>query len=364
VSRIVLSGYYGFNNSGDEMILYAIIAMFRKINPAIEITVLSNDPEKTAKAYNVKAVNRWSSGQVFRAISRCDLLISGGGSLLQDVSSKNSPLYYLGVIFLARLLGKPVQIFAQGIGPLTNKRNRRLAAWILNMANAVTVRETGSKTELAALGVIRPVEVTADPVLGLSGDNVDQEIGRVILERNGFNSAGEDKKLGVFVRSWGDNSFVKPLAQVLDDLAGQGWKIAFVPMQFPKDITVAKEITKLMDHEAVILREMLYPEDCLAVTKNFDIILGMRLHALINGAILGKPIVGISYDPKIDRFMEQIGLVSLFAAENLPAQTLLEMIELAYEQRIMRGAELLERVKPLFQKAWRTARISLELLEK
>ena len=100
MSKVVLSGYYGFNNSGDETILYAMITMFRKIEPSLEITVLSNEPEKTAKQYGVEAVNRWKWGQVFRAVSGCDLFISGGGSLLQDVS-KNSPLYYLAVILLA-----------------------------------------------------------------------------------------------------------------------------------------------------------------------------------------------------------------------------------------------------------------------
>lgn len=79
VSKIVLSGYYGFNNSGDETILYAVITMLRKIDPSIQLNVLSNEPEKTAKLYNVRAVSRWKWNQVLGAIKGCDLLISGGG---------------------------------------------------------------------------------------------------------------------------------------------------------------------------------------------------------------------------------------------------------------------------------------------
>jgi len=364
VSKIVLSGYYGFNNSGDETILYAIISMFHKIDPSIEITVLSNEPEKTAKLYNVRAVSRWRWSQVIRTVSECDVIISGRGSLLQDVSSINSPLYYLAVIFLARLLGKPVQIFAQGIGPLTNKKNRRLTAWILNRVSAITVRETGSKTELTSLGVTLPVEVTADPVLGLNRDNIDKEIGRSILERNDFYFTDEDKKLGVFIRSWGDNSFIGELVQALDNFAQQGWKIVFVPMQFPRDITVAKEAAKLMHNEVVILKEMYSPEETLAIIHHFDVVLGMRLHALIDAAILGKPIVGLSYDPKIDRFLEQLGQASLLSVQNLKAQTLLEVLQWAYDKRAELEVDILERVKPLFQKAWRTARVAMELLGK
>lgn len=364
MSKVVLSGYYGFNNSGDETILYAMITMFRKIEPSLEITVLSNEPEKTAKQYGVEAVNRWKWGQVFRAVSGCDLFISGGGSLLQDVSSKNSPLYYLAVILLARLLGKRVMIFAQGIGPLINKRNRRIAAWILNHVTAITVREIRSQAELEALGVKLPVEVTADPALGLNINNLDMETGAQILTRNDFSVAAEDKKLGVFIRSWGGNTFIKELATALDALAGQGWKIAFMPMQFPKDIAIAKETVKLMQNEAIILKEMYSPEEMLAIIQHFDVVLGMRLHALIDAALLGKPIVGLSYDPKVDRFLEQVGQVSLLSVQNLKTQTLLEVVQWAYDKRAEQSEDMLQRIKPLYQKAWRTARIAMELLNR
>ncbi len=363
-SKIVLSGYYGFNNAGDESVLYAIVTMFRKIDPDIEITVLSNDPVKTAKMYKVKAVPRWSWVQVFRAVRGCNLLISGGGSLLHDVSSKNSPLYYLAVIFIARFLGKPVHIFAQGIGPLTVKRNRRLAVWLLNHASAITVREAGSKDELLAMGVTKPIEVTADPVLGLSVENVNEESAEAILLRNNVCFTEEDKKLGVFIRPWADNAYIEELAQALDQLCEQGWKIVFVPMQFPHDIPIAKETAKLMQHEVSILRELYSPQDILSIAQQFDVILGMRLHALIDATVLGKPLVGLSYDPKVDRYLEQIGQVSLLSVNNLKAPTLIELIQWAYDNRVEMEARLLERAKPLFQKAWRNARVSLELLPK
>ncbi len=362
MSKIVLSGYYGFSNAGDESILYAIITMFRKIDPAIEITVLSNDPAKTEKLYNVKAVSRWRWPQIIRALMSCDLLISGGGSLLQDVSSKNSPLYYLAIIFLARLLGKPVHVFAQGIGPLTHKFNRRLTAWILNHVDAITVRDAGSRDELLALGVTRPVEVTADPVLGLSQESIEGVNVADILERYNICFTEEDRKLGVFIRPWQDNSYMAELAKALDLLVEQGWKVVFVPMQFPRDIAAAKDTAKLMQGEATVLREMYGPKEIMALIRQFDVILGMRLHALVDAAVLGKPIVGLSYDPKVDRFLEQVGHLSLQSVENLKAQTLLELIQWAYENREKIGAELLERVKPLYQKAWRNARVSLELL--
>ncbi|MBF6633431.1 MAG: polysaccharide pyruvyl transferase family protein, partial [Planococcus sp. (in: Bacteria)] len=88
--RIVLSGYYGFDNVGDEAILYAIIHSLKEYYPRIEIIVLSNKPEKTAETYRVKAVNRWSLKDIRAAIKSSDGLISGGGSLLQDETGRKS----------------------------------------------------------------------------------------------------------------------------------------------------------------------------------------------------------------------------------------------------------------------------------
>ena len=109
--KVLLSGYYGFDNAGDEAVLYAIVHALRDANPDIEITVLSNQPEKTALQLDVHAVNRWGKSGLIKAVKDCDVLISGGGSLLQDVTSKNGILYYLGLIKLAQVLKKKVMIY-------------------------------------------------------------------------------------------------------------------------------------------------------------------------------------------------------------------------------------------------------------
>jgi polysaccharide pyruvyl transferase CsaB len=364
VSRVVLSGYYGFNNAGDEAILYAIIHTLRNIEPGIEITVLSNDPVKTARQYNVKACRRWKLGEVTKALLTCDLLISGGGSLLQDVTSKLSPLYYLGVILMAKLLEKPVIVYAQGIGPLKTRINRNLTSFILNRVNAITVRDQRSKDDLLAMGVERAITVTADPVLGLSPEAISPETGREILERNGLCTKAGQKLLGIYIRSWKDNAYLNDLVKACDQLAGEGWKIVFVPMQFPGDITISRQAAKQMKHEAVVLKEMYSPEEILSITKNMDLVIGMRLHALIKGAVAGVPVVGLSYDPKVDRFLEQIGQQALISVENLRSETLIEMVNWTYSRREEISKDLQSRLSPMYQKAWQNARIALGLLQK
>jgi len=118
-TKVVISGYYGFDNFGDEAILGVLVKKLKELNA--DIRVLSKSPSKTASLYDVKSTLFFCMLQVIFRISRCDVLVSGGGSLLQDVTSLKSLIYYLFVINIALFFNKKVVIFAQGIGPINNK---------------------------------------------------------------------------------------------------------------------------------------------------------------------------------------------------------------------------------------------------
>ena len=141
--NILISGYYGFNNIGDESILRTVIDNLREKLPDVEITVLSQSPAQTAEKYGVKAARRMNLWDILRSVRRCDMLLSGGGSLLQDATSSRSILYYLFLLRLAQLLGKRTFIYSQGIGPISGGRNRRYTAYVLSRADGIVVREIG-----------------------------------------------------------------------------------------------------------------------------------------------------------------------------------------------------------------------------
>ncbi|MCR4442974.1 MAG: polysaccharide pyruvyl transferase CsaB [Peptococcaceae bacterium] len=365
MSKVVLSGYYGFGNTGDELVLHSIVRVLRELEPGVEIVVLSHRPETTARQHGLEAVSRWSVPGIIRALSSGEMLVSGGGSLLQDVTSAASPLYYLSVILLAKLLGKKTFIYAQGIGPLRRPANRRLAAWLLGRVDVLAVRDEASARELEEMGVGREIIVTADPVLGIKPGDVELETGREILKRKGIDPEDDHERLlGVFIRPWEDNRHLGELARACDMLAGEGWRIVFVPMHFPHDIIAARQALELMSSGAgaVCLEETHSPPEVLSVTKNLDLVMGMRLHALINGAVLGLPIVGLSYDPKVDRFLEQVGRQPLVSVRKLRAETLVEAVDRAYRGRGDLAGEREKRLEELCRKAWETARLAVELL--
>src|SRR5690554_5843293 len=114
MTKIIIAGYYGFDNIGDEAILMSMVKAFKSINKEIEILVLSNNPEKTSKEYKVKSINRNNLVAFIKELKNCNLFISGGGSLLQDITGWKSIPFYIGQLVLAKIMRKKTVVFAQG----------------------------------------------------------------------------------------------------------------------------------------------------------------------------------------------------------------------------------------------------------
>ena len=165
--HIVLSGYYGFDNVGDEAILLSIITALRKSQPDVVLTVLSNNPEKTAKTYDVQAVNRWQLKEISRVLKKADGFISGGGSLLQDQTGMKTIPYYCIIMRIAKFHKTPVFVYAQGMGPINHPLSRMITKSTLNKVAKITLRDEASKKLLEEIGVKGAMKLVPDPVMGL-----------------------------------------------------------------------------------------------------------------------------------------------------------------------------------------------------
>ncbi|MFZ5596408.1 MAG: polysaccharide pyruvyl transferase CsaB [Bacillota bacterium] len=360
--RVVISGYYGFKNNGDEAMLYAILkALDQRIQGLVPV-VLSKDPEETGRSFGVRAVPRHDLRLITGELRRADLLISGGGGLLQDVTGPNSILYYLGIVTLARMLGKPVFFYGQGIGPVRTMLGKTLMRQAVNRVSLITVRDEESGHELRRLGVVRPrVEVTADPALGLDAGEIDPALGEVILAEAGI-PAGEGV-VGVSVRGWkGRDAYKGVIARVCDDVAARGLRVIFLPMHYPVDVAVSKEIASLMKSRACIINRQLNFREMLSLMKHARVILGMRLHFLIFGALLNIPMVGISYDPKVDSFLRLVNMPSGGTVDDLGYHELSRCIEEVFSSSDELKLKLKEKVGLLRREALRSADLVAEML--
>jgi len=307
--RVLVSGYYGFSNAGDDAILEAIQQSIQAAGEDIGVTVLSNDPALTWKQYGMDAVPRFRMGQVFAALRRCDVLLSGGGSLLQDTTSTRSLVYYMSVIRCAQWLGKPVMLYANGIGPVRRPNNRRRVRKAVERAAVVTLRDHSSAQELAAMGVRRQdLRVTADPVFHLSP--AAPERGRELIAQAGL--PGGKPFTVVSVREWPNTEdFIRELARLCDYLRRKyGLEILFLQMQPARDRETARQVQSLMKEPSHLLDAPCTPRDLMAVLGQAKLCLAMRLHTLIFAARMAVPTIGLVYDPKVASYLQELELPS------------------------------------------------------
>ena len=319
---MVVSGYYGFGNAGDEMILSALLRTLA----GQDVTVLSADPAATCADHGVAAVPRAAPGRVLRALARCDLLVSGGGGLLQDATGPASVPYYLGLIAAARALGKPCMVYAQGIGPL-RAGWARAALRLLRGAAAVTVRDAES-AELLALAGVPNVEVTADAALSLPRPGapacLPPELGAVGIR-------GGDTILAIAPRPHPDPALTAGLAAAADTLASRlGARVVLVPMQFPEDTAACAAVAAQMRRPPAILVRRIAPARYPGVFAGFHAVVAMRLHALILATLAGVPAVGLTYDPKIQAFLRELGRPEAELGLDATAAAIVERVEAVF----------------------------------
>ncbi|MCX8052607.1 MAG: polysaccharide pyruvyl transferase CsaB [Armatimonadetes bacterium] len=360
--KCIVSGYYGFGNVGDEATLVGMLAAFRRLGVKADVTVLSADPDRTISEHpGVNAVHRMKLGPIIRAMRRADIVISGGGSLLQDVTSVLSPYYYLSILRLARLMRCKTMVYAQGVGPLIRDGTRRAVARALNRTDLITVRDSNSKSLLEEIGVTRQIHLSADPSFLVETDV--READR-LLEERGF--LGADI-IGVSLRPWpaaGDwlNQVVQGISRASEKL---GAKLICLPMQPAQDDPVCLAV-----RNAAMISSY-KPGVVKGLVARCRLVVGMRLHSLIFAAGAVTPFVPIVYDPKVASFAQACSVVPRVRVgerfpfqlnvEGLDSSAVSDAIVAAWELRSEFAGHLASRLHDWEDLALKSGRLAIEL---
>lgn len=338
-SSILISGYYGFNNSGDDAILKAIVKDIRNLNSKSKIYVLSKDPKSTKETYDVEAVNRFKTKEVFKAIKNTNLFISGGGSLLQDVTSTRSLLYYLTLMKFGKIMKKSVMVYANGIGPIDKKINRFLTKKILNKVDLITLRDANSKDFVDKLGVInKNILVTADPVFTLEPAPIER-----VEEILSYENIPMDKEfIGISIRKWEkSNDLINIIAKTIKHIIKEyKVNVILIPMHYPEDLNISSKVKELVSMSSCyVIKEKYKVEELMGIIKKLELIVAMRLHSLIYAATQKVPMVGLSYDPKVDGFLKSIEMDYICSVEDLSYDDLKFKID-----QVWKGKDELEKI--------------------
>ena len=329
---VVICGAYGRGNAGDDAILEAILQEMRSIDPDMPVTVLSKDPKSTRLAYRVRSVSRIDVPAWYRAMGHAKLYINGGGSLIQDVTSRRSLWFYLHNIQTAKRCGCKVQMYGCGIGPVTRESHRKLAARVLNAnVDVITLREPDSLEELRAMGVTKPeILLTADPALTLPQAGEDETDS--VLLRAGIPPHG--KYICFALRKWRGFEEKAPLFTAAAQYAYDTYGLTpvFVAVEKHLDPGAGQLAARGLKAPHYFLNDAGTSGTIIGALSRMEAVVSMRLHALIFAAGQGIPLAGVVYDPKVSAFLRYIGQELFTDLDALTEENLREMIDRAVAQ--------------------------------
>ena len=304
----LVCGAYGRGNAGDDAILEAIVRELRQIDPDLPVWVLSRRPEETRLTYRVNAIYTFAFPKFLARMRKTRLYINGGGSLMQDVTSRRSLWFYLFTISAGKKLGNKVLMYGCGIGPIQYPSNRRLCAKVLQRnVDTITLRDTHSLAELQDMGVSRPeIILSADPTVILPA--APPEIIDGMLESRGMDPRG--RYIGFTLRPWPGYDDAK--AKIFGQAADYAWEKygltpVFLPIEKRLDMAACKKAAAYMKAPHYIFEDTGASDHTIGLFARMQVVVSMRLHALVFSAGQGVPLVGVVYDQKISSFLSYIG---------------------------------------------------------
>lgn len=332
--QIVVSGWYGCGNVGDDALLDAIIAGFRRrLGSDTVFHVLAQDPATVRALYpddpniipfahdtflRIGGLLRFFlRGQIVGYVRRlrgADLFVLGGGGLIQDANGVRNLLRYMDECLISEWLGTPVIVFGIGVGPLVTRKGKWWSRWIGSQLSVLTTRDRDGAAYLKALGIRKPhLEATADPAILLEpavvgAPDIESLIGRMGEEHCPVVVCPRPRT------SWSqlsDREWQELLGEFADFCEGSrvslGARILFIPFM-KEDATVIDEILSRMRHPeaALSLSAVPRPRDALRLIAHSRYVVGMRLHSLIFAASQAVPMISINYAPKVGSFANEI----------------------------------------------------------
>ncbi len=304
--RVVLCGYYGYGNMGDNALLRASIRRAERAFLGRDISALTAGGRKDGKDFGVRCVKRMSPLSVISELRGAEVLVLGGGTLLQDRTSLRSLAYYASVCEVASLLGVRIELWGNGLAPPHSHIAARLMTRALNKATYIGLRDESSVIE--ALRLVAPEvgdRLYLEQDLAAKQKEAEPLRVRFLQKLFGLWKNGRLAEYAVIAVKGGEGrGFIEILEQKLSELAEMGLSLVFLPMFPREDRAVCQRLASAFNGRVA---EGLSESDAVGLMKDSQVVCGMRLHALVFASAADVPFVGFGGDPKIQSFCRENG---------------------------------------------------------
>ncbi|WP_416310809.1 polysaccharide pyruvyl transferase family protein [Pseudomonas sp. W03] len=319
-SKIVLCGWYGASNIGDELLLGAIVDWIKELGG--QPTIISLNPAHTEQIYGVPAVDFHNLGEIGRALADSDLFLMGGGGIFQDHHPFNACALYAPLMsdiaqyarpfYMAQQFGLKTMILAHGVGPLRSQQARAIARDVFSKADVVTIRDEQSTELLRSIGVTRPIVTAPDPGWHAANQVIHKLAPEVSASRH-----DSKKTLGLIIREWPkEEGWSDKLVIAINAQLPENWRCVWLAFQHSLDEQRAASDRPYLEQLSDALADHIEDQivDCIEVEAmtaelaRCDALVSMRLHGSILAIALGKPCVFLEYDDKMVKAHEMAGV--------------------------------------------------------
>lgn len=314
--NIFLVGYYGYKNIGDDLLLYEISQSF-KAKKKYNISALSFDAKKTSMIYGIQGVSRLKGLSLVRHIKSVDIVVYGGGSILQDATSSKSLYYYIGIMLLAKMFGKKVYLLGNGYGPIKSGFNKKILDLILSRVDGVIARDEKAYEEFKNHKVKKLYKGVDCGFLATVGDEKDNSLAEILTKSRPY--------VIVSIRDWKSvGEFISQLKSTVASLVDSGYDIYFLAMKLPEDDRIMRENFMETDNVHYMSRDIVHIKQYF---QNSKFTIGIRFHSLVFSILSNKPFIAVPYDPKVVSLATQSEQILLNNMQDIRENELQEAVD-------------------------------------
>lgn len=322
---VLVCGYYGFGNWGDEASLQAVLSAFGPDR----CVVATADPLRSRHPHSVA---RYPSLEFGQALEKATSLVLGGGSLLQDATSLRSLVYYVSLIRAGQRKTKRVGLVLQGLGPFRRRISRAMVRWALRDVGHLSVRDEASLALLKAIGARQEAILGSDATFALEMPS-EQKTNIAILSP----------------RPWPATDPAPAFTNLAVKMKADGLEPCLIAMQANEDLPLCRQIAQ--ESGCTVLGPFETLQELLGAFAQASAVVAMRLHAGIFSTKAGTAPLLIAYDPKVSALCSMLGLESTVNTEDLGPSGLVDAWRAHWAQQTRLDERLIERAASAEQRA-------------
>lgn len=370
--KVIISGFYGARNLGDEMILKSISRKILNADPAAQVYVAAESPTNVESRHGLQAFDRKLHEVSAYQVKTAAAVVLGGGGLWHDYTFERGgglaamftggriSMAGFGILpLMAKVVGAQFHVVGLGVGPLSERYAIDTVRFLANQADSIYVRDKESEALLTNIAGVAASKVTSAPdtVYGVDlPSHVEDNNVLNTLRLNGYTV------VGINLRPWAAEDMIKVAKTVRDSLielekqlAESGKKLAVVSLPMQAGVRmdraavgeVFRRLPKSIETIELSPDGELSIEEYLGALQSCDALLAMRLHASLIAHRVGVPSVGLCYDPKVRRHFEEVlrsesGLPLLASSDEI-FQSLVHAIKNGLSEKSKEAIGILER---------------------